>query len=287
MFSAHAIRCGNCRCEYDNRSFQNCPSCGQSLHETHQQQASYGAQMQQRQMQQNWESTYGAGQAQNTLSNQMNGGIGGQLGSGLAGLGAAQQQLAKAQFKPNVHDDRVPELIEYENRVKGIKVNLPAFKETKMFGLWKQRTELRIEIERLAKDLEHHRKNEEMRIAEAVQKQRLFSNEELAKAKIAADKQIADANNRNELTLTTLQGKFTRDKAEQDAKYAKDLAEAKTKAAEDYYEKMTKAMTELHQNGDKNSKFIQELALTMVQKTPKLLPGQARVRIKGTMKDIE
>ncbi len=277
--STFAVRCGNCRVEYDVRSFKNnmgdscCPNCGYLY--SHQQLMAQQQQMQMGMQQNQW----------NSLSNQLNGGISAQ---GLAGLGAHMQQLQQAQFKPNVVDDRSPELVEYEKRVKAIKVELPAIaKETKMFGLWKQRTELRIEIKKLVEDLEHHKKNEEMRIAEAVQKQRLASNDEVSKVKIECDRKIAEAKNTYETNLTTLQGKFTRDKAEMQAAHAKDLAEARAKAAEEYYEKMTKALTELHQNGDKNSRFVQELALNLMKKSPKVIPGSVSIRAKGKIKELE
>lgn len=278
--SQFAAKCANCRYEYDIRSAPQansqlgkaCPNCGYLLE--HQQM------MAQQQM--------------NTLSNQMAGGINQTLHQhmigGMAGMNAGYQQMQQAMqnLRPNVVDDRVPELVQYENTVAAFKRY--QFKEgTKvkgMFGLWRQRTELRIEIERLAKDLEHHQKNQAMAIAEAVQKERLKYNEEISKIKLECDKKVADAIQKNELAITQLQGKATRDKAEQDARFAKELAEAKAKAAEEYFAKMQAALTELHANGDKNSRFIQELALQMVKKAPRGL-GNTQLKLKGSVKDLK
>ena len=36
----------------------------------------------------------------------------------------------------------------------------------------------------------------------------------------------------------------------------------------EHYERMTDALAKLHSEGDKNSKFVQDLALKMVEKNP-------------------
>lgn len=249
--SQYAVNCTNCRCQWDRRSFQVCPSCGMPGSLAQQQ---YALNQQQQAM----------SQGQYNLAQHLS------------------AQMQKQNVKPN---DYVPELAEYEKRVAAI-VPYQA-KETKgMFGLFIKRKELQLEIKKLADELDYHERQEEMRVAEAVQKERLKANEQVSAAKLDADAKVKAAEAKSELAITQLQGKFTREKSEILAAAAKDLAEAKAKAAEEYYEKLSKAMTELHQNGDKNSKFIQELALSMIQKTPKMLPTQAEVHLTGDVKDV-
>lgn len=57
------------------------------------------------------------------------------------------------------------------------------------------------------------------------------------------------------------------------AKFAQELSEAKSKAAEEYYTKLTAAFTDIQLNGDKNTKFVQELALKALETIPKPTVG--------------
>lgn len=244
-------------------------------------QQAFGSQQQAMMAQQQWSNST---QAMNTLSNQMNGGIGGLLG-GSAGLSAHLNQMAQAQFNPKISNG-VPELDEYEKRVAAIKPYEITEKKVGMFGLFVKRKEMELEIKKLADNLDHHKRNEEMRIAEAVQKERLKANEAVSKVTLEAEAKVKKVEADALLKITELQGKSTREKSEIQAAHATALAEAKAKAAEEYFEKMSKAMTELHQNGDKNSKFIQELALTMVKKAPRGL-GNTKVNLRGSVKDLK
>lgn len=51
--------------------------------------------------------------------------------------------------------------------------------------------------------------------------------------------------------------------------HSEQMAKVKTGLAEEYYEKLTVAFQEIQMNGDKNSKFVQELALKIFDQAPK------------------
>lgn len=50
--------------------------------------------------------------------------------------------------------------------------------------------------------------------------------------------------------------------------HIEELSLAKTTANEKYYDKMTDAYTDMQANGDKNSKFVQEMALKIFDRVP-------------------
>lgn len=79
------------------------------------------------------------------------------------------------------------------------------------------------------------------------------------------------------ITLTKLeaqqkvkQAEIDKERAVNDlkTKYAEDLSKVKSDASEEYYNKLTKAFEEIQLNGDKNSKFVQEMALKIFDKMP-------------------
>lgn len=49
---------------------------------------------------------------------------------------------------------------------------------------------------------------------------------------------------------------------------AEELSKAKSESAEQYYNKLTAAFQDIQMNGDKNSKFVQELALKVFERVP-------------------
>lgn len=53
-----------------------------------------------------------------------------------------------------------------------------------------------------------------------------------------------------------------------ETKHAEALAKVKSESAEQHYNKLKDALEELHQNGDKNSRFVQELALKAFERVP-------------------
>lgn len=55
---------------------------------------------------------------------------------------------------------------------------------------------------------------------------------------------------------------------EEKIKHIEELSLAKTDASSKYYDKMTEAFTDMQMNGDKNTKFVQEMALAVFNKVP-------------------
>lgn len=51
--------------------------------------------------------------------------------------------------------------------------------------------------------------------------------------------------------------------------HSEELSKVRTDLAEQYYEKLTVAFQDIQMNGDKNSKFVQELALKIFDQAPK------------------
>lgn len=117
-------------------------------------------------------------------------------------------------------------------------------REKKIWG--QEKTELleknrkeRIEFE------ERLRKDSEIKMVEAVSLTKLESQQKIAQAEVNAERKI------NEV------------RTEMAEKVAKIQADESTK----FYAKMTEAFQEMQLNGDKNSKFVQEMALRLVDKT--------------------
>jgi hypothetical protein len=50
--------------------------------------------------------------------------------------------------------------------------------------------------------------------------------------------------------------------------HAEDLAKVRAETAEEHYKKLTSAFQEMQMHGDKNTKFVQELALKVFEKVP-------------------
>jgi len=185
----------------------------------------------------------------------------------------------------------IPELREYEKRTAELMPAQAAStkKEGKMglLSVWTKKKELELELKKLSQDLDHHKRQEEMRIAEAVQKQRLISNEEVANIKIETQAQIKEKEANHQLAVIQLKGAHEKQLSELQIAHAKAMAELEAKYSKEHYNKLSEAMVDLHQHGDKNSQFIQNLALEMVKKTPKMLPTQAEVHVSGDLKDLE
>ena len=79
------------------------------------------------------------------------------------------------------------------------------------------------------------------------------------------------------VTLTKLEAQQAVKQAELDkeraitkltSENAKAISELEANLAEEYYQKLTAAFTDIQMNGDKNSKFVQELTLQMLNKMP-------------------
>lgn len=203
----------------------------------------------------------------------------------------APKQKEKMDEQGNYY---VPELAEYEKRVAHLnRARVEAMedaargKERKgMFGLFVKRKELQLEIQKLKDEVDYHKRQEEMRIAEAVQKQRLATNEEVAKVKLDKESSIKKLVAEHEVELTKIRGARAEELSGLQADFATKIADVKAKAAEEHFEKLSAALLKLHSEGDKNTKFVQELALGLVQKTPKMLPTHAEVHLTGEAKDV-
>lgn len=66
------------------------------------------------------------------------------------------------------------------------------------------------------------------------------------------------------------QAELDRDRGINDLKteHAEELSTMKSELAEDYYNKLTKAFQEIQLNGDKNSKFVQDMAMKIMDRVP-------------------
>ncbi len=145
-----------------------------------------------------------------------------------------------------------------------------------MFKIWKLRlkNELeqlkslhQIELNKKDADMELRRrtleKDHELKLKETVSLLKLDSDQRVKQLEIDNLRKV------NELT----------------AKFESERTSFKEKFLNENYEKMTNAMTKLHEEGDKNSKFTQELALKMLDQMPEHKSKKTRVLISGKRKD--
>lgn len=165
-----------------------------------------------------------------------------------------------------------------------------------------QKKKLQIELDTMHLDAKNKSLDLEMKLKEEAHKQKLDLMEE--KAKFRRDQEIWKeekekliAEHKKELvnfkekikadsdleilkltTMAKLDAEQQTKQAELDAqrqiselkvKHIEELAAAKTEANTKYYDKMTDAYQDMQANGDKNSKFVQELALKIFDQAPK------------------
>lgn len=81
--------------------------------------------------------------------------------------------------------------------------------------------------------------------------------EAVALAKLESEQEKAQAAIDNKKELLKAEGAFQ-----------KELSEYKTKSAKEYYDKITKAQDDLYTKGSTATKFVQDMALTMLEKAP-------------------
>lgn len=151
--------------------------------------------------------------------------------------------------------------IELQNQKKreGMKLEEEAHKqklklqeETAVFNreklIWeKEKQELIDRAARERKEFEEtHRKQSELQLQEAVTLTKLEAQQKIKQAEIDKSREV------NEVRT----------------KAAEELSKTKSELAEDYYNKLTAAFQDIQMNGDKNSKFVQELALKVFDRVP-------------------
>lgn len=115
--------------------------------------------------------------------------------------------------------------------------------------IWKaEKEELVARAEREKKEFEEHlKKQHDITLQEAVTLAKLDSQQKVKQAELDRDRQITE--------LRT--------------QHAEALSKLRSESAENHYNKLTEAFQEIQLNGDKTSKFVQELALKMVDGFPK------------------
>lgn len=91
------------------------------------------------------------------------------------------------------------------------------------------------------------KRESELKLTEAVTLAKLDSQQQVKQAELDRDRVLTE--------LRTQQ--------------AEALAKVKADTAEEYYKRMTTAFTEIQLNGDKSTKFVQELALKMFDSVPR------------------
>ena len=190
------------------------------------------------------------------------------------GFGDKKEEAAKIKIKKSTS-----ELLDLEVEKK----RLQADKENIQLELENLKKRMRMEIEE-----EKHKHNLKLESEKAVfdrektiwekEKQELVDRAEREKNEfektLRADLEIE---HKETVTLLKLesqqkikQAELDKDRAVNDlkTKHAEELAKVKSDTAEEYYSSMTEAFQDLQMNGDKNSKFVQELALKVFDKLP-------------------
>lgn len=176
-----------------------------------------------------------------------------------------------------------------------------------------QKKRLEIDRDQISLELENVKKREGMKLEEVAHKQRLTLESEKAvfsreKEIWAKEKEELVARNKREkdefetrlrkendlvlqeaVTLTKLesQQKIMQAGLDKDreltklaAEHSTAIAELQATLAEKYYAQLTNAFQDLQMNGDKNSRFIQDLALKMFDKVPE---SRTSVRVDANM----
>lgn len=149
---------------------------------------------------------------------------------------------------------------------------------------------LEIELSQIRLELDNQKKREAMKLEEESHKNKLELQEKTAlfererklfdmekkeleerlKKEFELKAQEAVVLTRLESQQQVKQTELDKDRAlnAQQAKFNEDLSKVKTEMAESYYKKLTEAFQEIQLNGDKNTKFVQELALKVFDKMP-------------------
>lgn len=174
------------------------------------------------------------------------------------------QVLELEAAKKRLEIEREQIALELENQKKRFQMKLEeeshkqklAFDEKKAVfdrekAVWEtEKKELVDRSARERKEFEEKLKKEhELKVTEAVTLAKLDSQQQVKQAELDRDRVITE--------LRTQQ--------------AEALAKVKADTAEEYYKRMTTAFTEIQLNGDKSTKFVQELALKMFDSVPR--PG--------------
>lgn len=164
-----------------------------------------------------------------------------------------------------------------------------------------QKKRLEMERDQIQLELENTKKRESMKIEVEAHKHTLKLQEE--KAVFDREKKVweiekkeltdraarekkefqerlqaeSDLKTQEAVTLTKLeaqqqvkQGELDKSREVNDLRtaHAEALSKVKSELAEDYYSKLTAAFQDIQMNGDKNSKFVQELALKVFDRVP-------------------
>lgn len=146
----------------------------------------------------------------------------------------------KIRFAMTLEQERHTQKLSFDEK-KAVFEREKAVWETEKHEILDRSTRERAEFE------ERLKKDHELKLTEAVTLARLDSQQKVKQAELDAARQVSE--------LRTQQ--------------AEALAKVKADTAEEYYKKMTGAFTEIQLNGDKSTKFVQELALKMFDSVPR------------------
>lgn len=174
-------------------------------------------------------------------------------------------------------------------------------KTNEILELASQKKMIEIELQNLQLELKNKTLSEKMRLEEEAHKQKLRLEEEKAtfqrqKTQWEEEKQTLIKKHREEMeefikkskaefdlklleavTLAKLDSEqkikqldldLTRQLTEEKVKHIEELSSVKNDLNTKYYDKMTEAFADMQLNGDKNTKFVQEMALKIFDRVP-------------------
>ncbi len=174
-------------------------------------------------------------------------------------------------------------------------------KQAQILDLESAKKRLEVQVEMMQLEQKNRTLDLEMKLKEEAHRQKLSLEEERAKFKREQEiwkedkeklikehnkelvdfrdkvKQDSDLKLLEVTTMTKLDAEQKTKQAELDAqrqiselkvKHIEELSGAKSSLNKEYYDKMTDAYQDMQANGDKNSKFVQELALKIFERAP-------------------
>ena len=132
-----------------------------------------------------------------------------------------------------------------------------------MFGiirykeLERQKAKLEIDIENLAFELKKQKREGELKLAEILHTNTLEHTETITLLKLDSQQKITQGKIDHERELLAV-----------DKKAKDEVVNEKARLAKEYYDKMTQSFTDLQMHGDRNTRFVEAMALKMIDKAP-------------------
>lgn len=116
------------------------------------------------------------------------------------------------------------------------------------------------------KELEFEKKNLKQELE--LEKRKIDSQMRMAKSEFQQEKSLW--NKSKDVEISNLKGqlvtKFEQDKAAIKAEFDTKLVKAEAKLNEEFYSKMTEALNDLHTKGNHSTKFVQDIAMKMMDR---------------------